>query len=337
MSTEEENSCGRRHGADGQGAVSGQQQEQQHIDMCVNIGSQSTAPPRISASMSQATPPSPPHRFNLPASWLALLPSIWFARGASDKNVRHITHHRACRAPPASISVPSSFQVSCENSYLAPCLRGSRRQSGINATSDLQCLLHTSTPSPHRLRRQTSCLVTLNASSIDAMSDVCLPRETHDIDPSSPRAHAFTYAVLAADRPAGSASFCLLILSCPSPYLPFCGASQTPRNRSSHLAPFGARHIATGTPRDAPSCFGGLRIRWPSPLAPAPIPILNLPYHPPPLQARTEHRRSRTPDLDSLPWSPSRVQCHPGWSRTSRTGGRSLSCTWRPGGPPLSM
>lgn len=46
------------------------------------------------------------------------------------------------------------------------------------------------------------------------------------------------------------------------------------------------------------------------------------PLPPPPLQARTEHRRSRTPDLDFLPWSPTRVQCHPGWPvRLERAGG----------------
>lgn len=137
------------------------------------------------------------------------------------------------------------------------------------------------------------------------MSDVCLPRETHDIDPSSPRAHAFTYAVLAADRPSGSSSFCPLILSCPSPYLPFCGASQTPRYRSSHLAPFGARHIATGTPRDAPSCFGELRIRWRSPLAPALIPIVNLPY---PLPHFRLERSTADPEHQILTSYPGRLQ-----------------------------
>ena len=155
------------------------------------------------------------------------------------------------------------------------------------------------------------------------MSDVGLPRATHDIDPSSPRAHAFTYAVMAADRPSGS-SFCLAHLH----ICLFCGASQTPRYRSSHLAPLGARHIATSTPRDAPSCFGGPRIRWRSCLVPAPIPILSLPYPPLTLQARTEYRRSRTPDRKSLPRSDSGLQCHPGRSRSSWTGGSSLFSTW---------
>lgn len=281
----------------------------QHIYMCVNIGSQSTAPPRISASMSQATLPpaigstSPP--LGSPLCRPSGLPGVHRIKMSGISRITESVEHRQ----PAS-------------QYRRPFMSPARTTTWLpvsgavgvsRASTQPQTCSAFSIPRPLTASAPKADVFLGNsASSIDAMSDVCLPRETHDIDPSSPRAHAFTYAVLAADRPSGSSSFCLFILSCPSPYLPFCGASQTPRYRSSHLAPFGARHIATGTPRDAPSCFGGPRIRWPSPLAPAPIPILNLPYPPPPLQARTEHRRSRTPDLDSLPWSPSRVQCHPG-------------------------
>ncbi|KAK1832395.1 hypothetical protein QBC39DRAFT_69917 [Podospora conica] len=122
MSTEEANCCGRRHKVDGQKGCqwSAAEQQQQHRDLCVNIGSQS---PRclgpVPAWPSFTTSPllgSPrPSAIHLVCQ--GCIGWEWPAYHASQR----------LRAPPASISAPSSFHICCENNYLAPCLRGSRR------------------------------------------------------------------------------------------------------------------------------------------------------------------------------------------------------------------